>query len=160
MTTTSLKARLVAIATAVALIPTAIVATEVPAQAATAKPARLKALTYAKKQLGDPYRFGGAGPNAWDCSGLVMRSYAVAGKKSIGGHSATAQYVSARSKGRLHLYKNKKAGDILFYKSGSSVYHVAIHAGGGKMVEAPKPGTPVRVVKVRTSQLSVYVARP
>ena len=40
-----------------------------------------KALAYAKKQLGDPYRRRGTGPNGWDCSGLTMKAWQAAGVK-------------------------------------------------------------------------------
>lgn len=40
-----------------------------------------KALAFAKKQLGDRYRYGGTGPGSWDCSGLTMKAWKHAGKK-------------------------------------------------------------------------------
>ena len=45
---------------------------------APGKPAA-QAIAYAEQQLGKPYLWGGAGPDAYDCSGLVMQAYASAG---------------------------------------------------------------------------------
>src|SRR3984957_13721438 len=38
-----------------------------------------EAVEYAEEQLGKPYLFGGTGPAAFDCSGLVMEAYLSAG---------------------------------------------------------------------------------
>jgi len=151
--------RAFAVAAALVTSPALIVtATPVAAHAATHKtPARLKALAYAKKQIGDPYRFGAAGPNAFDCSGLTMRAYAKAHKR-IGGHSATAQYRTARKKHQLRSIKHVLRGDLLFYGSPGDVYHVAMYVGKGKMIEAPHEGARVRIVKVRHGDLLSRVA--
>src|SRR4051794_5491036 len=41
----------------------------------TRKSKGAQALAYARKQLGDHYRYGGTGPSSWDCSGLTMKSW-------------------------------------------------------------------------------------
>jgi len=158
-----LRFRAVSVAAALATAPAlAITAAPVAAHASTTReaPDRIKALRYAKKQLGDPYRFGAAGPYAFDCSGLTMKSYAKAGKRHIGGHPATAQYRSARAKGQLRSIRNVRRGDILFYGSPGNVYHVAMYAGHGKMIEAADYGIPVRIVKMRKGGLLSKVADP
>lgn len=119
----------------------------------------LRAVSYARKQIGDPYGFAKAGPGRWDCSGLTMKSYKAV-KVSIGGHSATAQWRKAKSKHRLVSFKKKKAGDLIFYGRPGAVYHVAIYAGHGRMIEAPYPGKRVREVKVRNGDRLSQVARP
>ncbi|GAA4747380.1 hypothetical protein GCM10025783_19360 [Amnibacterium soli] len=119
----------------------------------------LRAVSFARKQIGDPYGFAKAGPGRWDCSGLTMKSYSAV-KVSIGGHSATAQYNKAKRQHRLHSYKNKRVGDLIFYGRPGAVYHVAIYAGHGRMVEAPYPGKRVREVKVRAGDRVSAVARP
>jgi cell wall-associated NlpC family hydrolase len=153
--------RAVTVAAALVVAPTvAVTAAPVAAHAATHRtPARLKALAYAKKQLGDPYRYGAAGPNAFDCSGLTMRAYAKAGKR-IGGHSATAQYRTARKRHQLRSIKHVRKGDLLFYGSPYDVYHVAMYVGKGKMIEAPHEGARVRIVKMRKGDLLSKVADP
>ncbi len=122
-----------------------------------------QAIAYAKAQLGEPYRFGGAGPGSWDCSGLTMKSYASAGVY-IGPHGASSQYNTMKSQGRLVSTSHLAAGDLLFYSSGGSTsgskYHVTIYIGGGKMIEAPRPGFSVRIVAVRYGDLVPYAGRP
>jgi len=119
----------------------------------------LRAVSFARKQIGDPYGFAKAGPGRWDCSGLTMGSYSAV-KVKIGGHSATAQYNKARRQHRLHSYSSRRVGDLIFYGSPGSVYHVAIYAGHGRMIEAPYPGKRVREVKVRAGDRLSKVGRP
>lgn len=82
------------------------------------------ALNTAAAQKGDPYRYGAAGPDAFDCSGLTLYSYGKAGKKLP--RTAQAQYNSTRhiSAGSL------QPGDLVFIgNSSGSIYHVGIYAG-------------------------------
>lgn len=121
------------------------------------------ALAFARAQLGEPYRWGAAGPDAWDCSGLTMMAYS-AGGLAIGGHSVSAQYNRAASRGLLVPYAQAMPGDLIFYSYGGSasgsMYHVAIYLGNGQMLEAPSAGKPVRIVTVRTYDRIPVVARP
>ena len=119
----------------------------------------LRAVSFARKQIGDPYGFADAGPSRWDCSGLTMKAYKAV-KVSIGGHSATAQWRRAKTHHRLVAYKHRKPGDLIFYGSPGSVYHVAIYVGHGRMIEAPYPGKRVREVAVRNADRLSKVARP
>jgi cell wall-associated NlpC family hydrolase len=122
-----------------------------------------QAIAYARAQLGEPYAFGGAGPDSWDCSGLTMKSYASAGVY-IGSHGASSQYNTMNAQGRLVSVSALAAGDLLFYSNGGSTsgskYHVAIYIGGGQMIEAPRPGVNVRIVAVRYGDLVPYAGRP
>lgn len=119
----------------------------------------LRAVSYARKQIGDPYGFAQAGPKRFDCSGLTMKAYKAV-KVSIGGHSATAQWSRAKAHDRLHSYTHRKPGDLIFYGSPGAVYHVAIYVGHGRMIEAPYPGKRVREVAVRSGGRLSVVARP
>jgi peptidoglycan DL-endopeptidase CwlO len=94
-------------------------------------------LSYAYAQVGKPYRFGGAGPGSFDCSGLTMRAWAAAGVSLS--HSAAAQQHSGRSIPMSQL----QPGDLIFY--GRPAYHVGIYVGGGRMIDAPHTGTVVTV---------------
>ena len=85
--------------------------------------------------------------------------YAKAGKQ-IGGHSATAQYRTARAKHQLRSVKQVRKGDLLFYGSPHDVYHVAMYAGNGKMIEAADYGIPVRITKMRKGHLLSKVGDP
>lgn len=118
-----------------------------------------KVLAFARAQIGEPYVFGAAGPGSWDCSGLTMGAFASTGR-DIGGHGATVQYTTARSRGLLVPYGQAQPGDLLFYTAGGGdMYHVAIYSGSGMMVEAARPGTRIREVAVRTGELFPMVAR-
>jgi cell wall-associated NlpC family hydrolase len=122
------------------------------------------AIAYASAQLGEAYQLGGMGPNAWDCSGLTKASYASVGVY-IGPHSSTDQYNYMSAQGRLVPRDQWQRGDLLFYSYGGSAstprkYHVAIYLGDGKMIEAPNPTAPVRIVNVRYADLVPYVGRP
>lgn len=101
------------------------------------------AIWFAQQQLGEPYRLGGAGPNVWDCSGLSKASYANAGIY-IGTHSATNQYRTLAARGLGVPLSQIQRGDLLFWGSGGDYYHVAIYLGGGRIIEAPRDGVPVR----------------
>lgn len=100
-----------------------------------------KALAFAKQQLGDPYRYGATGPNAWDCSGLTAGAWKAAGVKLP--HSSTAQF----KKGKKISKSQLRPGDLVFFYSGPS--HVAIYAGDGKVIHASHPGAPVAYIKMK-----------
>jgi len=99
-----------------------------------------KAVAFAKKQLGDRYRYGASGPNAWDCSGLTAGAWKAAGVKLP--HSARQQY----KKGKKVSKSNLKPGDLVFFYKGIS--HVGIYVGGGKIIHASRPGKPVEYIKM------------
>jgi hypothetical protein len=115
------------------------------------------AIAYARAQIGKPYQWGASGPNAFDCSGLTQKSWAAAGVSIQ--RTSKMQYATLT---RVP-YAQARPGDILAWgtsSSASSVYHVAIYLGGGRMIEAPSPGNPVRDTSVRTANLMPYVLRP
>ena len=119
----------------------------------------LRAVSFARKQIGDPYGFADAGPSRWDCSGLTMKAY-TAVRVAIGGHSATAQWRLAMVHHRLVSYRHRQPGDLIFYGVPGNVYHVAIYVGHNRMIEAPYPGKRVREVVVRSWGRLANVARP
>ena len=97
----------------------------------------------ARKYIGTPYVWGGTDPKrGLDCSGLVQLVY-----KNLGYDVPRVSYEQATAgtpvKGGL---VNARPGDILAF--GSPVHHVAIYIGGGKMIEAPRPGLKVREIDV------------
>jgi cell wall-associated NlpC family hydrolase len=121
------------------------------------------AISYAYAQVGDPYVYGGAGPNGWDCSGLTKMAYASVGVY-IGIHGASSQYNYLAAQGRLVSVGSLIPGDLVFYSSGGSTsgtkYHTAIYIGGGLMIEAPYEPLSVQVVPLRYRDLVPYAARP
>ncbi|MCD9197008.1 C40 family peptidase [Aeromicrobium wangtongii] len=94
-------------------------------------------LKHAKKLKGKAYRYGGAGPRSFDCSGYVQYVYKKAGKKI--GRTSGAQLSAGKSVPK----SKKKPGDIMIFMRGKTAYHSAIYAGGGKMWEAQRTGVPV-----------------
>ncbi len=96
------------------------------------------ALKFALKQVGDVYVWAAAGPTRWDCSGLTMRAFAQAGVSLP--HSSRIQI----KYGKPISFSQVKPGDLLFF--GKPISHVSIYLGGGKMVQAPRPGKRVEVV--------------
>jgi cell wall-associated NlpC family hydrolase len=97
-----------------------------------------RAITFAKAQQGDRYRWGAEGPSKWDCSGLVMKSFAKAGVKL----PRTTRTII--NKGKRVSKKNMRRGDIIFPQRG----HVGIYLGNGKMVHASSGRGRVVVSKV------------
>ena len=119
------------------------------------------AIAYAYAQLGDPYEYGGSGPDSWDCSGLTKAAYAAAGVY-IGAHGSTSQYRYLAGQGRLVPVSQLQRGDLVFYSDdgGATTYHTAIYLGGGQVIEAQYEGVPVKVSSLRSWDLVGYVARP
>ncbi len=100
-----------------------------------------KALAFAKRQLGDRYRYGGTGPNAWDCSGLTRGAWKHAGKKIPRTSQGQARFGKKVSRSKL------RKGDLVFFYSGKS--HVGIYAGKGRVIHASRPGKPVSYIKIK-----------
>ena len=98
------------------------------------------ALKFALAQIGDIYVWAAAGPTRWDCSGLTMRAFQKAGVSLP--HSSRAQI----NYGKSVSYSSLKPGDLLFF--GKPISHVAMYMGGGKMVQAPRPGKKVEVIQL------------
>ncbi|KRA37421.1 MULTISPECIES: C40 family peptidase [unclassified Nocardioides] len=98
------------------------------------------AIKYALAQVGDSYVYGAAGPNAWDCSGLMMVAWGQAG---VGlPHSSRAQAGSGARVSKSDL----QPGDLVFYYS--PISHVGMYIGNGMIVHAANPGAGVKVSSV------------
>jgi len=115
------------------------------ASARAIAPARLRSyriLAIARAQKGKPYRFGAAGPRAFDCSGLAGYAYRAVNLKLP--RTADQQYRYARAVARSAA----RPGDLVFWVSGGRAYHVGVYAGGGKVWHAPKAGDRVRLATI------------
>ena len=99
-----------------------------------AGPAAVRA---ALTRLGSPYEWAAAGPDAFDCSGLVVWAFEQAGVELP--HSS--QQLAAG--GQPVSQNQMQPGDVISYYSDAS--HVAIYVGNGKMVHASTYGVPVAV---------------
>lgn len=112
-----------------------------PAQAGGAPPSLLhvEAAAVAKGQVGAPYRYGGAGPAGFDCSGLVHYSYGQAGAAVP--RTTAALYRAATPVNPRTL----RPGDLLFFQIGGKISHVGIYTGNRAFVHAPSSGKKVSV---------------
>ncbi|WP_411101437.1 C40 family peptidase [Streptomyces sp. cmx-4-9] len=90
-------------------------------------------VNFARAQVGKAYVSGGTGPSSYDCSGLVQAAYRQAGISLPRVSSAQSSMGTSVSLSSL------QPGDILYWGSRSSSYHVAIYTGGGKFIGAQNP---------------------
>jgi murein DD-endopeptidase len=96
----------------------------------------------AQRQIGVPYRYGGADTKGFDCSGLVYYSYANAGTqvaRTTGGLWETLEPVA-----RNQL----RTGDVLFFDIEGKMSHVGLYLGQGRFVHAPASGRNVVVAEL------------
>lgn len=96
-----------------------------------------RVIRFSRRQIGEPYVWGGTGPNGWDCSGIVYQAYLHAGYKGIG--RTTYQQIKqgvAVSRNNLH------PGDIVF----PSAHHEGLYVGNGMVLEAPHTGDHVKII--------------
>lgn len=107
-------------------------------------------------QVGKEYVYGTAGPNTFDCSGLVSYSYAQVGYSIT--HWSQGQFNLVQSKGHLvRSTSSLKPGDLVFWGySATSIYHVGIYIGGGRYVHASMPGVGVVTATLNTGS-STYM---
>jgi cell wall-associated NlpC family hydrolase len=98
-----------------------------------------EAVRIAMRYLGVPYRWGGASPSGFDCSGLASYAYAQIGKSVP--HYTGAIWAQFPKVPRDQL----QAGDMVFF---NGLGHMGIYIGGGQMVHAPHTGDVVRVASV------------
>ena len=120
----------------------------------TEKTDQVKISSLAMKKLGCQYKSGAKGPTKFDCSGFVQWVYKNAdvetkvvmpGGSSAGMYSALDKQMIGRS---IKSINKAKAGDIIFFKSGSRVSHVGLYYKDGKMIHAANPRKDVCIDKV------------
>jgi cell wall-associated NlpC family hydrolase len=128
----------------------------------------------AMSQIGVPYAWGGGnagsatqgirdGGNAdangdygkvgFDCSGLMIYAFAVAGVSLP--HYTGYQYET----GRKVPLSQRQPGDMLFWATAEAIHHVALYIGNEQMIEAPFSGTTVRISPVRYGGIMPFVVR-
>jgi peptidoglycan DL-endopeptidase CwlO len=111
------------------------------------------AVAYARAQLGKPYVFGAAGPDAFDCSGLTMMAWAAAGV-------SLPHYAPSQMQDGSVVPIDVSAmlpGDLIFLYP--DVGHVEIYAGNGMAISAPQPGDVVKYVSVAYDMPSIVGVR-
>jgi len=106
-----------------------------------------QAVSIASAQAGEPYVYGAAGPNSFDCSGFTQYVYGQMGKSIP--RTASAQQAAATPVSRSSM----RPGDLIFI--GNPAYHVGIYAGNGQFWTAPKSGDVVKLQNIWDSSYSV-----
>lgn len=113
-----------------------------------------KAVAFAYAQLGKPYVWGAAGPDAYDCSGLVQAAWAAAGVSIP--RDTYSQYASLP-----HVPMSSiQLGDLIFF---DGLGHVGIYVGNNTIIDAPQSGEDVELVSLSSpwyAQTLVGAARP
>jgi cell wall-associated NlpC family hydrolase len=100
-----------------------------------------RVLAVARAQRGKPYRWGAAGPHAFDCSGFVQWVY----RHAIGRHLpkyTDTQYAYTR---HIHRVSQLRKGDLVFVRAGRHEEHVGIYAGHWHWWVAPHTGSHVKL---------------
>jgi cell wall-associated NlpC family hydrolase len=112
-----------------------------------------QAVAAAKSKLGRPYLWGAAGPDFFDCSGLVLWSYQQAGVNTLP-RVANDQYAATAS--NPVTIDKLIPGDLLFFATDRSdprsIHHVAMYVGGGYMIHAPTTGDVVKISPIWWSE--------
>jgi cell wall-associated NlpC family hydrolase len=108
------------------------------------------AIAYARQQIGKPYLWGGTGPDAFDCSGLVMMAYRAAGIDIP--RTSQLQWLWGPRVQPGH----EEPGDLVFFAGSdgtpTSPGHVGLVIGHDLMIEAYATGFPIRISPFGTSK--------
>jgi cell wall-associated NlpC family hydrolase len=96
---------------------------------------------------GSPYRYGAAGPSAFDCSGFTLYVFRQFGVYLP--HKADSQ----RHYGRAVSRAEARPGDLIVFLSGGYGYHAGIYAGGGYMWDSPHTGGYVGLHKIWSTNI-------
>lgn len=118
------------------------------------------AIAFALSQIGKPYVWGATGPNAYDCSGLMLQAYRAAG---INLPRVSSDQFHA---GALLPVHDAQPGDLMFLaynpNDPSTIHHVFMYLGNNQIVEAPYTGQNVRQVPMpwNDPQLVQQAVRP
>ncbi|WP_290033409.1 C40 family peptidase [Ligilactobacillus cholophilus] len=106
---------------------------------------------FAQSLIGTPYVYGGTTPNGFDCSGFVQYVY------SHFGVSLPRTTTQQENCGTQISVSEAQPGDLYFWGSKGSTYHVAIAIGNGQYIAAPEPGQSVSVGSIKYFQPSFAV---
>ncbi|MFD5201804.1 NlpC/P60 family protein [Streptomyces sp. NPDC058375] len=103
------------------------------------------AVAYAVRQIGKPYVWGAEGPDSFDCSGLTSQAWSAAGREIP--RTSQEQW---KQLPRVPV-SALRPGDLVIYFPKAT--HVALYIGDGLVVQAPRPGTKVKVSPLASNPL-------
>ena len=119
-----------------------------------------QAIKYALSELGKPYVWGGAGPDVFDCSGLMLRAFESA-------HINLPRVAADQYHAGAYLpVRQAQPGDLLFWATDPSdpvtIHHVAMYLGDDQYVQAPQTGDVVKISKINWNdrELVAQAVRP
>jgi len=128
-----------------------------PAAASASTTEAQQIIRIAKAQVGDPWRYGAAGPSAFDCSGLVRYAFRRAGDgyaiHSTTLRSARSLYLWFKAQGKASRH-NPRIGDLVIWGYGT---HVGIYIGNGKAISTLRSGVRVHGVFAVTARFTAYL---
>lgn len=128
-----------------------------PAAATTTTTEAQQIIRIARAQLGDPWRYGAAGPSAFDCSGLVRYAFLRAGDgnviRSSYLRSARSIYLNFKARG-LASRTNPKIGDLVVWGYGT---HIGIYIGYGRAISTLTNGVRIHGVFAVTARFTAYL---
>ena len=137
------------------ILATVAALTTTPARATVPKAALVIAI--AKTKLGRPWVYGAAGPSMFDCSGLVIYAFRMAGIARIVGSShevsAFALYARFKSLG-LASQANGRPGDLVIWGGGA---HVGIYLGNGMAISALVTGVRIHGIRALTTPFTAFL---
>ena len=117
---------------------------DMAARMAAEQSIRDQVVARAMAQVGDDYASGAEGPDAFDCSGLVVYAW-----RSVGVELEHYSYAQYKATERIAL-KDAVPGDLAFYFE-NGAHHVSIYIGDGKVVQASDYGIGVITGTVKGS---------
>ncbi|WP_078510344.1 MULTISPECIES: C40 family peptidase [Streptomyces] len=92
-------------------------------------------ISFLKAQLGKAYVLGSSGPSSYDCSSLTQAAF-----KQVGIDLPRVSQDQSTVGTQVSL-DNLQAGDLLYWGSSGSAYHVGVYIGDGKFIGAQNPST-------------------
>lgn len=115
-----------------------------PDRAVSARSKGEQAAIIAVRQVGIPYRYGGASTRGFDCSGLVHFAYSGVGQRVPRTTGELWRRLAPVTGDKLRV------GDVLFFRIEGTISHVGLYLGNGRFVHAPASGRDVSVETLKS----------
>lgn len=126
-------------------------------------------ISFARRQIGSPYTWGGAGGyrDGYDCSGLALQALYVAGIDpqpiNVIAHAAptyrSSKQLYAHPKLQKVRFGSRQPGDLVFWQGQGGIYHVAIYVGSNQIIESNYGHARQRAL-YNWGSIAPYVVRP